>query len=267
MPEEIDDELTRLELRARQKQNRTRRDSRPGLRGEDPALAGGVVDPPEPITHTNRRGEVYYLHSGVSKTGKPTYHFSRKEAGNPVYEIPGGFEVYENPDARVYPRRIPKKIVSDEERRIVEAAMEAASVADYIVEVKKDAITVFLGDLTEDEFTDLADPRNMLTDLIEKAEKVGVLVPDEFRELISELAEGARAAGPKPAELLEKVQTYSPMLRFTLQDKETRSFDVERAWFTGGEDEWLWLDGPAGLRELASKYCRHLEKDSFYDLC
>ncbi len=255
MPEEIDDE-TRLELGASQKQNRTRRDSRPGLRGEGPA----------PITHTNRRGEVYYLRSGVSKTGKPTYHFSRKEAGNPVYDIPGGFEVYENPDARVFLRKIPKKIVSDEEKRIVEAAVEAAGVTDYIVEVKKDAITVFLGDLTEDEFTDLADPGSMLADLLEKAESTGMQVPKDLRALVSELAEGARAAGPKPAELLEKVQTYSPMLRFTLHDKETRSFDVERAWFTGGEDAWLWLDGPAGLRELASNYCRHLGKDSFYDL-
>lgn len=219
-----------------------------------------------PVTQTNRRGDLYYLHSGTSRTGKTTYHFSRKAEGDLVYEIPEGFEIYENPDARVFLRRIPKKIISDDEKGIVESAVEEAGVTDSIVEVKKGAITVFLGDLTEDVFADILDVDCFFTNLIEKAEGLGVPIPEDLRKLLPEIVEKARAAQPKPAELLEKAQTYSPVLRFMLQDEETRSFAAERAWSRGVEEEWLWLEGPAGLQELAKKYCRRLGKDPFYNL-
>ncbi|GEM_PF-539123 len=229
-------------------------------------LARKADDSAVPVTHTNRQGDLYYLHSGLSKTGKPTYHFSKKAKGNLAYEIPEGFEVYENPDGRVFLRRTQKKVISDEEKRIVESAVEKAGVTDSIVEVKKDVITVFLGDLEENDFSNILDIDCFLADLIEKAESVGVSIPDDFRKLVPEIVEKARAARPKPAELLKKVQTYSPVLRFTLHDKVERTFEVERAFFTAGTDEWLWLAGSAGLRELAKKYCRHIGKDSFDDL-
>lgn len=229
-------------------------------------LARKAGDSADPVTHTNRQGDLYYLHSGLSKTGKPTYHFSKKAEGDLVYEIPEGFEVYENPDGRVFLIRTPKKTISEDEKRTVESAVEEAGVTDSIVEVKKDTITVFLGDLTEDNFSDILDVDCFLADLIEKAESFGVSIPDDLREFVPEIVEKARAAQPKPAELLKKAQTYSPALRFTLQDEEIRSFAVERAWSAGMKEEWLWLEGPASLRELAKKYCRHLGKDSFYDL-
>jgi hypothetical protein len=32
-----------------------------------------------PVSHTNRKGQVYYLHEGKTKTGKPCYYFSKEQ--------------------------------------------------------------------------------------------------------------------------------------------------------------------------------------------
>ena len=52
-----------------------------------------------PITHTNAKGQTYYLHQGTTKTGKLKYHFSMQSEGTLVETIPAGFEIYENPNA------------------------------------------------------------------------------------------------------------------------------------------------------------------------
>lgn len=84
------------------------------------------------ITHVNTKGKTYYLHQGVTKTGKPKYHFAMKSEGALVQSIPDGFEIYENPNAQVFLRRIPPKIITDEERQLVEDGMrQYASVKDY----------------------------------------------------------------------------------------------------------------------------------------
>src|SRR4029453_1265485 len=53
-----------------------------------------------PITHTNAKGKIFYLHQGTTKTGKPKYHFSMQSEGTLAESIPAGFEIYENPNAQ-----------------------------------------------------------------------------------------------------------------------------------------------------------------------
>ena len=65
-----------------------------------------------PITHTNAKGKTYYLHQGTTKTGKPTYHFSMQSEGTLAETVPTGFEIYENPNAQVFLRRIPPKLIT-----------------------------------------------------------------------------------------------------------------------------------------------------------
>ena len=77
------------------------------------------------ITYTNRSLQTYYLHQGTTKTGKPKYFFSKKSEGNLVEQIPDGFEIYENPNAQVFLRRIPKKIVTDTEVQVVKLLLIA----------------------------------------------------------------------------------------------------------------------------------------------
>ncbi len=65
-------------------------------------------------------------------------------------------------------------------------------------------------------------------------------------------------------ESLKNILTYSPIMRFILTEEKERGFQVERAGFA--DDEWIFLDGGNDLQKLAKRYCRHLGKDSFYEL-
>ena len=63
-----------------------------------------------------------------------------------------------------------------------------------------------------------------------------------------------------------KSATYSPMMRFTLEDKEKRLFSAERFCFMGGIDDWIYIGTDDSLNKQAKKYIRHLGKESFFEL-
>jgi hypothetical protein len=72
-----------------------------------------------------------------------------------------------------------------------------------------------------------------------------------------------------PAELhrrMQKCLSYSPMMRFTLADEQTRQFAVDRWCFLGSIDDWFPLTAGGDLKRLVAKYCPHLGRDSFYEL-
>ena len=103
------------------------------------------------ITHTNRKQQTYYLHQGTTKTGKPKYFFAQDQDGELVDTIPEGFEIYENPNAQVFLRRIQKQVIADAELKIVNDGMEnLCELSDYIVDVKKKVITIHTPDQDED---------------------------------------------------------------------------------------------------------------------
>jgi hypothetical protein len=64
-----------------------------------------------PITHTNAKGQTFSLYQGTTKTGKPKYYFAMQSEGTLAKAIPAGYEIYENPNAQVFLRRIPPKIM------------------------------------------------------------------------------------------------------------------------------------------------------------
>ena len=90
-----------------------------------------------PVTHTNAKGQTFTLYQGTTKTGKPKYYFAMQSEGTLAKTVPAGYEIYENPNARVFLRRIPPKIITDAERQVVEAGMQHyATVKDYKIDVK-----------------------------------------------------------------------------------------------------------------------------------
>ena len=64
----------------------------------------------------------------------------------------------------------------------------------------------------------------------------------------------------------ESYSLYQAMMRFILIDEETREFEAQRYCFRGAIDDWIYLEISDDLKELATKCCFHLGKDSFYDL-
>src|SRR6266478_4379866 len=97
-----------------------------------------------PITYTNAKGQPFSLHQGTTKTGKPKYYFAMQGEGTLAESIPAGYEIYENPNAQVFLRRIPPKMLTDEECQIVDEGMRRyAEVKDYKIDVKGNAILIY----------------------------------------------------------------------------------------------------------------------------
>ena len=59
---------------------------------------------------------------------------------------------------------------------------------------------------------------------------------------------------------------FQPILRFTLMDENARLFSADRWCFLGSIDDWFPLSGYGELPKLVEKYCRHLGKESFFEL-
>lgn len=189
-----------------------------------------------PVEYVNRKGQTYYLHQGKTKTGKPKYFVSMRDEGALVDVVPDGYEIYENPNAQVFLRRVRPKIITDEEIAVVERAMQRfCQLQNYQIDVKKEIISIFLPD----------------QDI------------DRWSEILSSAPEG-RSVGVEG--LLAQILTYSPMLQFVLVDKEKRVFAAQRYCFLGSIDDWIYVGEPDTLRNLAERYVKHLGQDSYFEL-
>src|SRR3954447_9340954 len=146
------------------------------------------------ITHTNRKGEVYYLHRGETKAGKPRYYFSRKKDGELADAVPEGYEVHEKPNAQVFLRKVvPTKVTPEEVALVKEGIRKYAGLSHFIVEAEKDSIVVHL--------------------------------PDQSRADAERLvASSATFPTSRMVEWVQQQSTYSAVMRFVLRDPDTRRY-------------------------------------------
>ena len=182
-----------------------------------------------PVTHINRKQDTYYLHTRKTKTGKPRYWFSKSNEGDLVVSIPKGYEVYENPDAQVFLRKIVPQLVTPAEIAVVEEGLRRyAPGQNCIVDVQGEHIVVY------------------------HAERVALNL-ERFGF----------------GELPPSYRNYMKVMRFTLVDEQDRTFRVQRWCFRGSIDDWidLWMSGSEGkLSDLVKKFCPHIGQESFYEL-
>lgn len=193
--------------------------------------------------HFNRRGGVYLLQSGKTKTGKPRYYFGRKLTGEPVPEIPAGYEVFESPErGQVYLRRRRRTCIAPIEREIVAEGIRRMSDAEqFIVDVEDDCLVVYL-----------------------PTERV-----NEVNELVYFLAGPDALQVPRYREARDQVireSLHEKAMRFELLDTDRRLFHVERWCERGWHAGWMHLAGPASLSDLVEQYARHLGEESFFEL-
>jgi hypothetical protein len=190
-----------------------------------------------PITYTNAKGKTYSLHQGTTKTGKPKYYFSMESNGALAESIPEGFEIYENPNAQVFLRRIPPKIITDEERQVVEDGMQKyAEVQDYKIDVKGNAIVVYTADQDIETRADVFKDRYP--------------TPSANTQLRTLLRQGIH---------------YAPMLQFLLEEEKRRLFTAQRYCFRGSVDDWIDI-GYGPLTTLVKQYVKHLGQESYFEL-
>src|SRR5262245_49788628 len=207
--------------------------TRVGQRGRQRVTRSAAV----PITYTNAKRKTFYLHQGTTKTGKPTYHFSMQSEGTLAESIPAGFEIYENPNAQVFLRSIPPKIITDEERQMVEDGMrQYAEVQDYKIDVKGNAIVVYTAD------QDIETLAGLFQDIY----------PDP-------------TTNPQLMTLLRNEIHYSPMLQFVLKNEQRRLFTAQRYCFRGAIDDWIDI-GHGSLPTLVKRYVKHLGQELYFEL-
>lgn len=181
------------------------------------------------IQHTNRCSEIYYLYQSTTKAGNPKYFFSRKVKEGRLDRIPDGFEIYENPDAQVFlVRKVQPLITEIEKQAIVSALKKNKDVEYFIVDVKKNIITIYTAN------------NEINNDFIS---------PFTFKTIN-----------------IQRFLNYMQVMRFILTDKNKRDFVVERFCYRGAIDDWINIGGPESLSLLARKYIEHIGKESIYNL-
>ncbi len=195
------------------------------------------------VRHINRKGDTYYLIAGRTKTGKPRYHFSRKQSGASVDRIPDGFEIYENPSsAQVYLRKVkPTEITPMEQEVVADGVRRHAGLQHFIVAIEGNSLVVYTPGMSETEVT------GMMSFLSSPLLAASAMLQDVKGKMIQS-------------------SLYSKMLRLELVDANQRHYTVQRWCFRGSIDDWIYLDGPAPLAPLVEKYVPHLGKESFYEL-
>jgi hypothetical protein len=188
------------------------------------------------ISHTNRRGQIYYLHEGRTKTGKVRYFFSLKADGQLAETLPDGFEAHETPEGQVFLRKILPNLITDEELAAAERELRRhPKIKHAYAERKLEVLTLYV-----------ADKHGGLETALRR------LVPFERSREIENI--------------VSSVLRYSAELRFLLVDDASRLFQAQRYCYRGSIDDWIDIGSLGSLELLLKKYVRHLGEDSYYDL-
>jgi len=191
-----------------------------------------------PVTYTNRKGLTYYLCQTTTKTGKPRYYFAREQKGEPLDEIPEGFEIGENVNGLVFVRKVRPMQILPKEIAAVEAAVKKHPKSrNYRVNVKHDRIEIY--ESTGPDVDELLSCLN------------GASVPFRRQE--------------KVREVLEQRARFTPVLRFILADTRRRIFRVERMHY-GGRNEWFELVYTGPVKRLARQLVPTLGTHAFFEL-
>jgi uncharacterized protein (UPF0297 family) len=194
--------------------------------------------------HRNRHGDVYLLQAARTRTGKRRYYFGRRLTGEPIDDVPAGYEVYESPrHGQVYLRKELLTCIAPGEREIVEDGISLFSeVSHSIVDVEEDCLVVYVPTMSDDRLNAvvryLAGPDALQIPRYREAR-------DQFvRELEHEKA-----------------------LRFQFcGDQQQRLFVAERWCSREAGGGWIYLGGPASLASLVDDFVERLGKESFYEL-
>ena len=190
------------------------------------------------MKYVNRKGDVYYVFQGVTKTGKPKYYVSLKaksDAGKQIDSLPNDFELYEDPtDARVSVRKKQHSGIHDFELEFLRGrvATEAQNVIARVV-IQGRSLVIY------------ESPN--IGNFDHNSQRMGGLPNFAIREM-------------------QYTSQMSPAFRFKLIDKQERIFEAQRFCFRGSVDDWVSLHHEGPLDELCESYLKHMGKESFYEL-
>jgi hypothetical protein len=194
-----------------------------------------------PVTHTNRKGHMYYLCQGLTKTGKLRYYFARQLKEGSPDQIPEGYKISESVNGIVSLVKEQPQLISPQEVSIVEAVLARHPKSrDYRVAVQKNQIVIY--------------------------ERLGPDV-DSLSEIFGKFSPlSSGVIKRRLQEQLDKTARFSPILRFILLDPRERKFIPERWCYLGNVDDWINIGEAEKLEKLTRRLIPKLGTDDFFEL-
>jgi hypothetical protein len=195
-----------------------------------------------PVTYTNRKGVTYTLCRTATKTGKTRYVFVRDPTGRETVEtIPEGWEIRESVNGIVSLAKARERHLLPEEIATVKAALEAhPKTQNYRLDAKPERLVIY---------ERVGPDADALFEAV--AAYGGIAVPSDLKQRLRND--------------MERYSRFTPILRFTLNDTETRDFHAERWCFRGRIDDWIFVDS-GKLADLAETLIPTLGTDAFFEL-
>jgi hypothetical protein len=191
-----------------------------------------------PITYTNRKGLTYYLCQGVTKTGKPRYTFAREIKGEAVEQIPDGYTISESVNGVVSLSKTQVSQLREEEINAVKAAVARHPKSrNYRVNARPKRIEVYESTGPDAET------------LIANLSSLFPVFPGTASKLSADL---------------DRYAQFTPVLRFTLIDADTRAFEAERMCYRGSIDDFIHI-GYGPLEPMASDMIATLGTEEFFE--
>ena len=194
-----------------------------------------------PVTYTNRKGHIYYLCQGTTKTGKLRYYFARTPKKGSPDQIPDGYRISESVNGVVsLVKDHPQPILPQEVANVEAVLARHPRSRDYRIALKNNQIIIY--------------------------ERLG---PD--METLSAIFGNISALQSDTVKMrlqdqLDKMARFSPILRFILIDPEERKFTAERWSYLGDIDDWIDIGESGKLENLARRLIRKLGTDDFFEL-
>lgn len=190
------------------------------------------------MSYTNRKGQVYYLHAGKTKTGKRRYFVAKTIGAGALAELPAGLEIVESINAVVSVRRIDPngRKVPETDFALVRAELaKHPRLRRYRADVVKGEIIVF--------------------------EPIGGLSDDLARHLVASFQMTPFRLEQQRSEL-DKDTHYAPVLRFAPIEGQYAVFRMTYR----GDGGWSWALDRGPLGSLVPKYMNKLGTSAFFEL-
>jgi hypothetical protein len=192
------------------------------------------------VTYTNRKGVTYFLNKGVTKTGKPRYTFAREQKSEPVDVLPEGYEIEESINGIVSLVKSRPRLISSEEVAAVQSALDKhPNPQNYRLTLKNEHILIY-----ERSTEDL----------------------DSIASIFGRLGFSKNYVREQLQSTLERHARFTPVMRFVLDNHETRDFHAERWRYSGAYEGWIFAGHSGKIDHLAEKLIPYLGTDDFFTL-
>ena len=210
------------------------------------------------LCYVNRKNVKYYLHLRRTAAGRTGYVMTRSSE-DALEALPPGMEIVENVNAQVSARVRRKRIITVKEESLVRTALETLALTKYRVEIKDRTIVIYEPHTGCDEIMSLHDELLKSDALVSMAflQARSAVGGQRVEEYLTRKRQETLA-------ILQREQTYEPVLKFTLSRLGDRIFTVQRMGYSG-EGGWRFV-ALVSLQEAVRTYLPTLGKPSFFDM-